>query len=250
MAVRAIESRQESAPPLVAPSILSAEFARLGDEVRRLQEAGADWVHVDVMDGHFVPNLTIGPCVIDSLRRATDLPLDVHLMIEKPERLMDDFLKAGADLVTFHLEAVAPERCRTWTGRGWRLNPDPPARRETALRARELVDRVRERKRKVGLVLNPETGADWIDDSLLDVDQVLVMSVWPGFGGQSFLPDALGKIGELRRRLPAQVHLEVDGGITLENVQTVRQAGANVIVAGTAVFKAPALPAAIAALRR
>ena len=250
MALHPTNRRQEGAGAIIAPSILSADFGRLGAEVQRTQEAGADWIHVDVMDGHFVPNLTIGPCVVEGLRKATDLPLDVHLMIETPEKLVEPFLAAGADQIIFHIEAVAPEHAREWTGRGWRLRPDPMARRETALRARELVERIRGKGGQVGIALNPETGADWLEPTLREVDLVLAMTVWPGFGGQAFLSSMLEKIAELRRILPSATHLEVDGGLNPETVRSARAAGADVIVAGTAVFKAADMGAAIRALRQ
>ncbi len=244
-----IPSRDETAGVVIAPSILASDFSRLDREVQRMKEAGADWAHVDVMDGHFVPNLTIGPCVVEAVRRVTDLPLDVHLMIENPEKLVDAFAAAGADLITFHIEAVAPERAREWSGRGFRLVDDPMSRKEAALRARALIDRIRSRGRKAGLAFNPDTGPEWLEDSLRDVDLVLPMTVWPGFGGQAFIATVMEKVAAFRDLLPAATHLEVDGGINAETVRIARTAGANVIVAGTATFRAPDMAGAILALR-
>lgn len=241
--------RVEGAGTVVAPSILSSDFARLDREAQRLKDAGADWAHVDVMDGHFVPNLTIGPCVVEDLRKVTDLPLDCHLMIENPEKLVDAFAAAGADLITFHIEAVASERAREWTGRGFRLHADPLSLRETALRACALVERIRAKGKKAGIAFNPETGPEWLDPALRDIDLLLAMTVWPGFGGQSFLESVVAKLPEFRGRLALGSHLEVDGGVNPETGKKARAAGANVFVAGTAVFEAPDMGAAIRALR-
>jgi ribulose-phosphate 3-epimerase len=197
----------------VAPSILSADFGRLAEEVRAAEEAGADWIHVDVMDGRYVPNITIGPVVVEAVRAATRLPLDVHLMIVEPERYVADFAKAGADVISVHVEA-SPHLHRT-------------------------VQQIRGLGKKAGVVLNPHTPEDAIRYVLGDVDLVLVMSVNPGFGGQSFIPAALGKLRALRRAIDEAGHdvvLEVDGGVAPGTAKQVIEAGARMLVAGSAVF--------------
>jgi len=212
--------------PRIAPSILSADFAKLGAEVAAVERAGADWIHVDVMDGHFVPNLTIGPLVVEAVRRSTSLPLDVHLMIEHPERYVTDFVKAGAATIGVQVEAC-PHLHRT-------------------------LAQIREAGARASVVLNPGTPALAIEPVLSDVDQVLVMTVNPGFGGQKFIESMLAKIATLRRMLDErgrEVALEVDGGISLETIGRAARAGADVFVAGTAVFGAPDYAQAIAALR-
>ncbi len=210
----------------IAPSILSADFSRLGEEVRALEAGGADYVHVDVMDGHFVPNLTIGPLVVEAVRKVTRLPLDVHLMIEHPDRYIPDFAKAGADIITVHQEAV-PHLHRT-------------------------VQLIHSLGKKAGVSLNPATPVSTLEVILEELDLVLLMSVNPGFGGQSFIPSALGKIQELRRlidRRGLQVELEVDGGVKTDNIGTIAAAGADVFVAGSAVFGTPDYGSTIAALK-
>jgi len=213
--------------PRIAPSILSADFARLGEEVAAVTRAGADWIHVDVMDGHFVPNLTIGPVVVEAVRRSTSLPLDVHLMIEKPERYITEFVKAGAATVGVQVEAC-PHLHRT-------------------------VAQIREAGARASVVLNPGTPLLAIEPVLADVDQVLVMTVNPGFGGQKFIESMLSKIATLRGMIDERGHevaLEVDGGISLETIGRAARAGADVFVAGTAVFGAPDYAEAIAGLRK
>ena len=213
--------------PRIAPSILSADFARLGEEVSAVARAGADWIHVDVMDGHFVPNLTIGPLVVEAVRRSTSLPLDVHLMIEKPERFVTEFVKAGAATIGVQVEAC-PHLHRT-------------------------VAQIREAGARASVVLNPGTPANAIEPVLSDVDQVLVMTVNPGFGGQKFIESMLAKIATLRGMIDErgrEVALEVDGGISLETIARAARAGADVFVAGTAIFGAPDYAQAIAALRK
>jgi ribulose-phosphate 3-epimerase len=212
--------------PRIAPSILSADFAKLGAEVAAVERAGADWIHVDVMDGHFVPNLTIGPLVVEAVRRSTSLPLDVHLMIEKPERFVTEFVKAGAATVGVQVEAC-PHLHRT-------------------------IAQIHEAGARASVVLNPATPVLAVETVLSDVDQVLVMTVNPGFGGQKFIESMLAKIATLRRMIDErgrEVALEVDGGISLETIVRASRAGADVFVAGTAVFAAPDYAQAIAALR-
>jgi ribulose-phosphate 3-epimerase len=210
----------------IAPSILAADFSRLGEEARGVEAGGADWLHVDVMDGAFVPNITLGPVVVEALRRATKLPLDVHLMIERPERYVEDFVRAGAATVGVHVE-TCPHLHRT-------------------------LHQIREAGARASVVLNPSTPAGAIECVLGDVDQVLVMTVNPGFGGQKFIESMLPKIALIRRWIDERglaVCLEVDGGIAPGTIGRAARAGADVFVAGTAVFGAPDHAAAIAALR-
>lgn len=210
---------------LVAPSILSADFACLSEELQRLEEGGADWVHIDVMDGQFVPNLTLGPPVIGSLRSHSRLPFDVHLMIEKPERYLAEFKNAGADIITVHVE-TCPHLHRTLT-------------------------EIRRLGCKAGASLNPSTPVSMLENVLDELDLILVMSVNPGFGGQTFIPGSLEKLRQLREMIQDRpIWLEVDGGISPQNAAEVRQAGANVLVAGSAVFKSGNIPAAVQALRQ
>ena len=202
------------AGPLIAPSILSADFARLGEEVRAIDEAGADWIHIDVMDGHFVPNLTIGPGVVRALRPHTDKPFDVHLMISPVDSFLEDFAEAGADLITVHPEA-GPHLHRT-------------------------VQRVKALGKRAGVSLNPGTVPDVVDYVLDDVDLVLVMSVNPGFGGQKFISGQLRKIEAIAEKITGRglsVDIEVDGGIDAQTAPLAVSAGANVLVAGSATFR-------------
>jgi ribulose-phosphate 3-epimerase len=214
-------------PIKIAPSILSADFGRLADEVRAIAAAGADYVHVDVMDGHFVPNLTIGPVVVAAVRKATTLPLDVHLMIESPERWVDEFARAGADIIGVH--------------------------EETCRHLHRVVQQIRHAGKRASVTLNPHTPWEHIRYVLEDIDQVLIMSVNPGFGGQSFIPNVLPKIRELRQeilRRGLDVDIEIDGGIKVDNIHLAAESGANVFVAGSAVFGEPDYGKVIGALRK
>ena len=197
----------------IAPSILSADFSKLGEEILAVEEAGADLIHIDVMDGHFVPNITIGPAIVTSLRKVTDLPFDVHLMIENPERFIEAFAAAGSDIITVHVEA-ADHLHRT-------------------------IGIIREQGIKAGVSLNPATHLSQIEQVIEDVDILLVMTVNPGFGGQKFIENMLQKIKKAREMINAispDVLLEVDGGVTLDNIKSIADAGADIFVAGASVF--------------
>jgi ribulose-phosphate 3-epimerase len=211
----------------VAPSILSADFSRLGDEIRAVEAAGADIIHVDVMDGHFVPNITIGPMIVQSAREVTTLPLDVHLMITNPELYIADFAKAGADYITVHVE--------------------------TAFHLNRLVQSIKEHEGvKAAASLNPATPLSSLDYILEDLDMVLIMSVNPGFGGQAFIPSALDKIRTLRKLIDERglkAEIEVDGGVKPDNAAKIIKAGADILVAGSAIFGMKDYAAAIRAIR-
>ena len=210
----------------IAPSILSADFARLGEEVKAVEKAGADYIHVDVMDGHFVPNITIGPCVVEGVKKATGLPLDVHLMIENPDQYINDFAKAGADIITVHVEAV------NHLHRSIQLIGDAGCRTAASL--------------------NPATPLDAIEYVLEDLDMVLIMSVNPGFGGQKFIRGVLPKIKRLKEMIEARglnTDIEVDGGVNPETIGDVSAHGADIYVAGSAIFNKKDYAEAIRALR-
>ena len=211
---------------LIAPSILSADFARLGDEVGAVVEAGADWIHVDVMDGRFVPNITIGIPVVAALKKVTSAPLDVHLMIVEPERYVEDFIAAGADVVTVHAEATT--------------------------HLHRTLQQIRGAGARAGVVLNPATSESAIEYVLDDLDMALVMSVNPGFGGQSFIDATLRKcerIREMAVRRGLSLDIEIDGGVKIDNIRSVADAGVNVFVAGSAIFKSDDYAATISAMR-
>jgi ribulose-phosphate 3-epimerase len=210
----------------IAPSILSADFAHLADEIRDVEQGGADYIHVDVMDGHFVPNMTIGPLIVEAIRPVTKLPLDVHLMIEQPDRYIPAFVKAGADYLSVHVEAC-PHLHRT-------------------------IHLIKEHGVKAGVVLNPHTPVEMIQHIIDDVDLVLLMTVNPGFGGQKFIPSVLPKIRQVAQLVKERgrfVEIEVDGGINAETARLCIEAGANVLVAGSAIYNERDRAAAIRAIR-
>jgi ribulose-phosphate 3-epimerase len=211
----------------IAPSVLAADFAALGDEVRRMERAGADQIHVDVMDGHFVPNITMGPDVVAALKRATSLPLDVHLMVDDPDRFLDAFVRAGAAMVTVHLEAVA--------------------------HLHRTLGAIRGLGAKAGVALNPSTPVPFIRDIVSELDLVLIMSVNPGFAGQSFIARSLDRVAEVRALLTSmgsRAAIAVDGGVDISNAGRLVEAGATTLVAGSAIFRAPDAVLAVDALRR
>ena len=211
----------------IAPSILSADFSRLGDEIRAVEAAGADYIHIDVMDGHFVPNITIGPLVVEAVRKVTTLPLDVHLMIENPDRYIPDFVAAGSDIIVVHAEATN--------------------------HLHRTVQLIKSLGKRAGVSLNPATPLNVLDYVLEELDLVLLMTVNPGFGGQSFIEACLPKIHSLRAMLDkrgCETELEVDGGVKPSNIARIAHAGADVFVAGSAVFGAPDYQATITEMKR
>jgi len=210
----------------IAPSILSADFTKLGEEIEAVEAAGADYIHVDVMDGHFVPNITIGPMIVKAVRKITDLPLDVHLMIENPEHYIDDFVRAGSDIITVHVE--------------------------TATHLHRLLGVIRDAGIKAGAALNPATPLSSIQHVLKNMDVVVLMTVNPGFGGQSFIAEVVPKIEELKRiidKKDLKIDIEVDGGINVDTIALVARAGATVFVAGNAVFSSSNYAETIALMR-
>ena len=211
----------------IAPSILSADFSRLKEEIQAVEAAGADWLHVDVMDGHFVPNITIGPVVVEAVRKVTRMPLDVHLMITDPDKYAPEFIKAGADWVSIHPE--------------------------TSANANSMLKKLRDLGAKASVAVNPDVPLERVEGYLNDADMVLIMSVFPGFGGQAFIPEVIPKIKQLRtlidqRKLPLLI--EVDGGIKADNIDRVVRAGAEVIVSGSGIFKTANYPETVAQMRR
>lgn len=211
----------------IAPSILSADFAKLGTEIEDVEKGGADYIHVDVMDGHFVPNITIGPLIVDAIRPTTQLPLDVHLMIENPDRYIKDFAVAGADFITVHQEATN--------------------------HLHRTIHLIKDNHVKSGVVLNPATPVDMIKTVLMDVDMVLLMTVNPGFGGQTFIKETLHKISELdqlRKEHGYSYEIEIDGGVNTETAKWCAELGADVLVAGSAIFKKADRGKAIADIRQ
>ena len=212
---------------LVSPSILSADFANLERDIKKVETAGADWLHIDVMDGHFVPNLTLGAPIVKSLRKITDLPFDVHLMINNPENLIDDFIDAGADIITVHMESTN--------------------------HLHRLIQKIKSKGVKAAVSLNPATPLNTLDEILSDLDMVLLMSVNPGFGGQSFIPSTLDKLARLREMITAKnlnIDIQVDGGINVETAPEVIKHGANILVAGSAVYGSKDIKDTIAKLKK
>lgn len=210
----------------IAPSILSADFSILADEIRKVEASGADMLHIDIMDGHFVPNLTFGPPVVSAIRKVTKLPFDVHLMVNNPDDLISPFIESGADIITIHVE--------------------------TTFHLHRLLQTIRDRGIKAGVALNPSTSLNLIEEVLNDINMVLLMSVNPGFGGQKFIPTTIDKISRLRNIVKdrnLKLDIEVDGGINQETATQVIAAGANILVAGSAVYGAPDIAEAIRAIR-
>jgi len=200
---------------LIAPSILSADFSRLGDQIKKVEEGGADLIHLDIMDGRYVPNITIGPPVVESLRSVTDLPFDAHLMIIEPERYVPDFIKAGCDMISFHMDAC--------------------------IHSHRLVDYIKSNNVKAGIVLNPSTPVNTLEEIIYYIDYILIMSVNPGFGGQKFIPETLKKVKKLKMLMEetgrTDILIEIDGGINLNNISIVSSAGVDIFVAGSSVFR-------------
>jgi ribulose-phosphate 3-epimerase len=211
----------------IAPSILSADFSRLKDEIQTVEAAGADWLHVDVMDGHFVPNITVGPVVVESIRKVTKIPLDVHLMITDPDKYAPEFIKAGADWISIHPETSA----------------DPNA----------SLRKIRELGARASVAVNPDVALEKIEGCLPDIDMILMMTVFPGFGGQAFIPDVVPKIEQLRKIIDQKnlpILVEADGGIKADNIDVVVRAGVEVIVSGSGIFKTPDYAQTIRQMRK
>ncbi len=214
-------------PIKIAPSILSADFSRLKDEIQAVEAAGADWLHVDVMDGHFVPNITLGPVVVEWVRKVTTIPIDVHLMITDPDKYAPEFIKAGANWVSVH-----PETCR----------PNP----------RAMLNKIRELGARPSVAVNPDVPLSMVEDYFADIDMLLMMTVFPGFGGQAFIPDVLPKIAQARKAIEQKklsILIEVDGGIKVDNIERVVARGGEVIVSGSGIFKTPSYSETIRQMR-
>lgn len=212
---------------MIAPSILSADFARLGEEVKAVEAAGADWIHADIMDGHFVPNITFGPMIVRAVRKVTRLPIDVHLMISEPDLYVPDFINAGADWISVHVE--------------------------TCIHLNRSVQQIKELGAKAGVVLNPATPLDYLEWILEDLDYVLIMSVNPGFGGQAFIPNSLQRIKKLRKMIDdrgLQTLIEIDGGVNTATIADIAAAGTDVFVAGSAVFNSKSYSETISTFKR
>ena len=210
----------------IAPSILSADFSKLGEEIKKVAEAGADYIHIDVMDGRFVPNITIGPCVVESIRKITDIPFDVHLMIVEPEKYIDAFADAGADIITVHLEAT--------------------------VHLHRLVEYIKSKGKCAGVSINPATPVESLTEIIPFVDLILIMSVNPGFGGQKFIPTSIEKIKKLKEiisKYELRPLIEVDGGVNLENAKSLIDAGVDILVAGSAIFNSENYEETIKGLR-
>ncbi len=240
----------------IAPSLLAADFSRIKDEIQKVEAGGADMLHLDVMDGHFVPNLTIGPVVVEWVRKVTKLPLDCHLMIMEPEKYVGAFADAGADGVTFHAEAVAMDYARKWKALSGSGVAAAGGYAMTLVckqlydlkRVDAAVGKLRSKGKRVGVAVNPDTDAESVLELLPKVDMILAMTVWPGFGGQKFIESVVPKVRRLREK-SASVDIEVDGGLDPTTVKAAAAAGANVIVAGTATFRSDDIPGVIRSLR-
>ena len=248
---------------IISPSILSADFANLERDIKRVEDAGADWLHIDVMDGHFVPNITIGVPVVKSIRRITKLPLDVHLMIENPEKYIEPFAAAGADVITFHYEAVM----EGWKAGGidvWRVNKSDinetmqlkqndnshtsiPPYLHTSIK--EIINKIHSFGIKAGMSIKPKTPAEVVFPYLNDLDMVLVMTVEPGFGGQKFMEDCAEKIRLIKEKVPSNLIIQVDGGINAETAKICKSNGANCLVAGNYIYKSDDIKQAIKSLK-
>lgn len=207
----------------ISPSILSSDFSRLAEEIAAVERAGADMLHLDIMDGHFVPNITFGPAIVAAIKKVASVPLDVHLMIENPDNYIDDFASAGADILTIHVEAC--------------------------MHLQRAMRQIREKGMKSGAALNPSTPVENLAYVVDDLDMALIMSVNPGFSGQKFIPQVMEKISRTRKLVGAKIDIQVDGGVTPDNAADVAKAGANILVAGSAVFSKPDYGKAIAALK-
>ena len=232
---------------IISPSILSADFANLERDIRRVEDAGADWLHIDVMDGHFVPNITIGVPVVKSIRKITKLPLDVHLMIENPEKYIEPFAASGADVITFHYEAVDDNSGKLKVESG-KLNNFQLSTFNFQL-IKEIINKVHSFGIKAGMSIKPKTPAEVVFPYLNDLDMVLVMTVEPGFGGQKFMEDCAEKIRLIKEKVPSNLIIQVDGGINAETAKICKSNGANCLVAGNYIYKSDDIKQAIKSLK-